>query len=88
VITGIQAIHPSDPVPLSMKDSLGQFPEMGFEEVFFGSSGSGSAISSATIGEKRNSHRSAPNTPADKRSLSSAGGSVKEMIKDMEKRDV
>ena len=56
--------------------------------VFFGSSGSGSAISSSTIGDKRNSHRSAPNTPADKRSLSSAAGSVKEMIKDMEKRDV
>jgi hypothetical protein len=56
--------------------------------VFFGSSGSGSGISSTTIGDKRNSHRSAPNTPADKRSLSSAGGSVKEMIKDMEKRDV
>jgi len=56
--------------------------------VFFGSSGSGSGINSSTIGDKRNSHRSAPNTPAGQRSSSSAGGSVKEMIKDMEKRDV
>lgn len=56
--------------------------------VFFASSSSASGISSTPIGEKRNSHRSAPNTPGDKRSSSGASsGSVKEMIKDREKRD-
>jgi hypothetical protein len=55
--------------------------------VFFASSGSGSGISSTST-EKRNSHRSAPNTPGDKRSSSgTSGGSVQEIIKDMEKRD-
>ena len=55
--------------------------------VFFAGAVSGSGSSPTKNGDKRNS-RSVPGTPADKRSsTTTSSGSVKEMIKDMEKRD-